>query len=228
MTFHTAVANQTKTADSESDRRSDAVTLNSRWIACSVCDELYRLPILREGEVAKCGNCHSVLMTNKTRHAERTLALMVSSLIVYLVAITFPFMRMDRSGFSNEISVTDAVLILWRNDMQLLSVACALLILVFPLLRVVMLSTLATAIYLYRRPNLGLARFARLAQVLEPWSMVDIFMLGVIVSLVKVGTLVDIALGAAFWGMVALVVFLTLGAGMSCRDSTWRFLRGSR
>ena len=110
--------------------------------------------------------------------------------------------------------------------MQVLAVSSALLILLFPLLRVILLCGLAVVMRLEKEADLGFARVARLAHALEPWSMVDIFMLGVIVSLVKVTAMVDIELGAAFWGMVALVVFLSMGTVTACRDSTWEYLRG--
>ncbi|MEM9525576.1 MAG: paraquat-inducible protein A, partial [Bacteroidota bacterium] len=75
-------------------------------------------------------------MTNKERSAERTVAFMVASLVLYAVSISFPFMRMERSGLSNEISVIDAVGILASNSMIILAMICAGLILLFPLLRI--------------------------------------------------------------------------------------------
>ncbi|MEM6819412.1 MAG: paraquat-inducible protein A [Pseudomonadota bacterium] len=199
--------------------------LNRRWIACTKCDELYPRPNLKEGQLARCSVCHSVLATRKSRHAERTFALMIASLIVYAVAVLYPFMRMERSGISNQISVVDAVSILWQTDMHTLAVFSALLILLFPLSRVVLLCFLAGAIHLRKAPGSTFALMARIAQSLEPWSMVDIFMLGVVVSLVKIGALVDVELGAAFWGAASLVIFLTFGAGAACRDSTWQYIR---
>lgn len=202
-----------------------AIALNARWVVCGTCDELFRRPTLQTGQIARCTNCHATLVACKSRHEERTLALMISSLVVYVVAVAYPFMRMERSGISNQISVIDSVGILWQNDMQLLAVFSGLLILLFPLLRVTLLFGLTAAIFFRQAAGRNFARVARLAQVIEPWSMVDIFMLGVIVSLVKIGAMVDVELGAAFWGMTSLVVFLTFGAGTLCRDSTWQYLR---
>ena len=199
--------------------------LNARWVACGTCDALLQRPSLREGQQARCTHCGSPLFARKRSHAERTLALMIASLVVYAVAVMYPFIRMERSGMSNQISVIDSVSVLWRNDMHLLALASALLILLFPLMRILLLCGLAFAVYLKQEAGLAFARVARLAQALEPWSMVDIFMLGIIVSLVKVGKMVDIELGAAFWGMTALVLFLTMGASAACRDSTWQYLR---
>ncbi|MEM9173126.1 MAG: paraquat-inducible protein A [Pseudomonadota bacterium] len=209
-------------------RRQHIIDLNKRLVACRVCDALYARPDLAEGERARCGVCGQTLLTHKRRHAERTLALMIASVIVYLVAVSYPFMSMARAGIYNQISVIDAVTVLWQNGMYPLAIVAGALILCFPLMRAVLMAALASAMYLQKPGGGWFARVARLAQVLEPWSMVDIFMIGVIVSLVKVGELVDISLGAAFWGMTALVIFLTMGATAACRDSTWRYIREGR
>ncbi|MEL6300103.1 MAG: paraquat-inducible protein A [Pseudomonadota bacterium] len=210
---------------SQSDLLQNAIALNARWVACKTCDELFERPVLKPGEIARCTNCHSVIATHKPRQAERTLALMIASLLVYVVAVIYPFMRMERSGISNQISVVDSVGVLWQSNMQLLALFSGTLILLFPLLRVALLCGLASAMFYGRPAGRKFAWIARLAQVLEPWSMADIFMLGVIVSLVKIGTLVEVELGAAFWGMTSLVIFLTLGTVTACRDSTWQYLR---
>ncbi|MEM6625192.1 MAG: paraquat-inducible protein A [Pseudomonadota bacterium] len=206
-------------------RQREVDALNRTWIACPYCDSLWRRPVLQEGQRVKCGRCHSVILTNKHRSAERTIALMIASLILYAVAISFPFMRMERSGLSNEISVIDSVMILWTNDMNSLAVICGAFILLFPLSRIILL--LFVGMSLLGKVSTGRphALSFRLAQYLEPWTMAEIFMIGVIVSLVKVGKLADISLGPAFWGMSGLIVLLTLGASAVCRDTIWQDIR---
>lgn len=175
--------------------------------------------------MVKCGRCHSVIMRNKKRSAERTIALMVACLILYAVAVSFPFMRMERAGLSNEISVIDAVRVLWENAMPGVALLCAAFIVVFPLARILLL--LFVGLSLFHRAETGRphAWSFKMAQMLEPWAMAEIFMVGVIVSLVKVGKLANISLGEAFWGMFALIVILGIGASAVCRDTVWQNIR---
>ena len=98
-------------------------------MACPACDALWERPTLAPKEQAKCKRCHTTILTNKQQSAERTVAFMIASLVLYAVAISFPFMRMERSGLSNEISVIDAVAILANNSMVLMAFICAGLIL---------------------------------------------------------------------------------------------------
>ncbi len=194
-------------------------------LVCRNCDAVWLRPQLKVGERARCSRCHSVILTNKVRASDRTLALMVASLILFLIAVSFPFMAMERSGLSNQISVIDAVLALWSNDMPLLGAASALFVLVFPLIRMLLLIHVFGALRLRRRLGPLAARSLRLAQDLDPWAMVEIFMIGVIVSLVKVGDLARISVGPAFWALTALIVVLTMTTAMWCRDTAWDDMR---
>ncbi|MEM8981563.1 MAG: paraquat-inducible protein A [Pseudomonadota bacterium] len=207
------------------ERSEKLRALNERYVACRSCDALWLRPTLEAGQRARCPRCHDVVVTNKTRGIERTTALMLASLFVYVVAIAFPFMRMERAGLSNEISVIDAVAVLWQNGMAVLAVVTALLILLFPVTRVVMILLLHAALnrnFGYRRQQ---AVLLRVGQTVEPWAMADIFMIGVIVSLVKVGSLARIEVGPAFWAMSALIVFMAMGSSATCRDTVWDALR---
>ena len=199
--------------------------LNRSLMACPACDALWERPTLAPKEQAKCKRCHTTILTNKQQSAERTVAFMIASLVLYAVAISFPFMRMERSGLSNEISVIDAVAILAKNSMVLLAFICAGLILLFPLLRILLLLFVGLSLFRKQSTARPHALSFRLAHMLEPWTMAEIFMIGVIVSLVKVGKLADIYLGPAFWGMAALIVIMAFGASAVCRDTIWHDIR---
>ncbi|MGF1456146.1 MAG: paraquat-inducible protein A [Alphaproteobacteria bacterium] len=213
------------TLGNEHARRRHIEALNAQYMACPVCDALWKRTTLASGERARCGRCHAVILTNKTRSAERTVALMIASLVLYAVAVAFPFMRMEEAGLSNEISIVDAVWVLWDNGMPGIAVVCACFILLFPLVRILLLLYLGGVLQAQRETGQSHALSFRFAQTIEPWTMAEIFMIGVIVSLVKVGAMADITLGPAFWAMGALIVLLAMGASAVCRDTIWQDIR---
>lgn len=209
-----------------SDRAAAVAALNARYVACPACDELWGRPALAEGEKAVCTVCHATVLHRKSRSAERTVALMLASLILYAVAVSFPFMSLERSGLSNQISVIDAVLVLASNNMVILALMCGGLILAFPLIRMVLLLWVGGVLHADGIAGRRHLWSFRVAQALEPWTMAEIFMIGVIVSLVKVGKLANIAVGPAFWAMSGLIVLLAMGSSAVCRDSVWHRFRG--
>ncbi|MEM1440106.1 MAG: paraquat-inducible protein A [Pseudomonadota bacterium] len=208
-----------------SERSRQVAALNARYLACPSCDALFERPTLEPGQRARCPRCHEVIATNKHRGAERTTALMMASMIVYLVAVMFPFMSMERSGLSNRISVIDAVSVLWSNGMTVLAVVAGLLILVIPATRISLILVLNASLSRRELARSNQAFLLRMAQHLEPWAMADIFMIGVIVSLVKIGSLARIEVGPAFWAMSSLIVFMAMATSAACKDSAWQRIR---
>lgn len=155
------------------------------------------------------------------------MALLSSSIVLFMLVAFFPFMRMEAAGLTNQISVIEAVFGLWVSGYPWLAFACTLLILVFPMLRI-LLSILVGAQLLQHRPmTTRLRSILATNQAIAPWAMTEIFMLGVVVSLVKVGALADIHLGAAFWAMGALTVTMSLGFSALCADTLWSRARAN-
>lgn len=216
-------------AQTSPQTREQAVkALNRVFIVCHVCDALWLRPDLAANARAVCSRCNTTLLNEKSRSIQRTVALTLAGLILYLVAVSFPFIHLERAGLSNKMSVIDAVRVLWTNDMFLLSVATALFILVFPLLQLVVFFSLGVLL-MYRVSLSYFHAFAlRFTYQIAPWSMAEIFMVGVIVSLVKVGELADVELGPAFWAMASLNLVLLLTTAVNTRDSLWRQIRQIR
>ncbi|MEM9314705.1 MAG: paraquat-inducible protein A [Pseudomonadota bacterium] len=203
----------------------EGIAINARYTACLSCDLLLPRPKLRLGELARCPRCGSVVLTNKPQSAERTVALLTASATAYLLMAFYPFLEVSSSGLINKISVADSIGVLWQTGYPVLAVFCLLLILVVPLLRL-LLTVLVAAHLLHRQQiNLRLRRLFSTALRTAPWAMTDVFMLGVVVSLVKIGQLADIRLGIAFWALLAFTVLTALGAGAMCADTLWQRAR---
>jgi paraquat-inducible protein A len=64
----------------------------------------------------------------------------------------------------------------------------------------------------------------RLAERIRPWSMAEIFIVGVAVALIKVAGLASLSLGPAFWAFVALVLITAVKDNFMCRLTIWKTL----
>lgn len=220
-----ALPRSTSTSPNRVPSSNPTISAFAGLIACPQCDALWRAPMLAEGERSRCGRCGTVIARRDSRSLENALAAAVATLILLIVSLSFPFLTVERAGLSNRISVLDAVWSLWTAGMPIVTAACFLLIFAAPVLRAVLL-----IIVLHRArgpdPSQGFStRLFRLARALEPWGMAEIFLIGVIVSLVKVGKLADISIGPAFWGMCGLVGALTFAQATQCTHTTWKGLR---
>lgn len=194
--------------------------------ACLACDALWRIPPQEEGDRHICKRCGDVIDERKGESLDAALAANIAAAILTLVAVSFPFLSVSRAGLENKISVIDAVNVLWLSEMAFLSIACGLLILLIPVLRVCLLVVVLIGAQMKGRADRTFASIYRFARELEPWAMAEIFLVGVIVSLVKVGSLADIGVGPSFWALCALVGMLSFVQVTQSSHTTWAGLRG--
>ena len=186
-------------------------------VACHECDLLHEKQEIEQGEVARCVRCNAFLYSNKPNSIDRALAVSLAALIMFVVANAFPFLAISVSGNSQSISIVSAVFALSDSGMWVLGLVCFGFILLIPLLRVVgLLYILVPLRFATRLP--GLEVVFRGIVAMSPWSMMEIYLLGAIVALVKLASMANIELGLSFWAFALLNICL-LYTSPSPRDS---------
>lgn len=176
-------------------------------IACRNCDLLHRKVALGDREKAWCSRCGSLLYRSNDNSIEVALALTIASLLLFLFAHLLPFLSIDADGNKSTIYLISTIDTLSQLDNLLLVVAGMLFLVAIPLGVLLLDVMLLGALYSNRRP---LTLFARqlllLGGRLAPWNMLEIFLLGVLVTIVKLASMAEITLHQGFWAFVALVM----------------------
>lgn len=178
--------------------------------ACHLCDALHEAPLVVEGREARCNTCGSLLYRNRPASLERAVAFGLAALILMVVAHTFPFIGLETKGAKVEMTLGSAAFALMEKGSEVLGLAVAAFTLVAPVILAGGLVYVCLPLMWGRRWP-GAARVIRLVQRLEQWAMVEVFFLGVLVSLLKLVKLADVHLGVAFWALGA-VMFCLAGA----------------
>jgi paraquat-inducible protein A len=197
-------------------------------LACPTCDLLHAAAAVPLGGHLRCRRCGTVLMTNRAGALDRTLAAAFASVVLMMSAVFFPFLELSAIGLHRRASVLDAALAFSSGLVLPLSVAVALLIIVIPLIRALALAYTLLPLRFGRAPAPGAERAFRLAAHLKPWSMAEVFIIGVVVALVKVGGMASIDLGPAFWAMAALVLLVVYEGTSLCEWTIWQTLERAR
>ncbi len=193
-------------------------------IACPSCDALYHAAAPGHGERAVCARCHHVLIAPIEGAVLRIVALALTILILLGTAVFVPFLKIEAQGLSHSTSIVDAALSFSQAHMIGLSIVVLALIVFIPLARAMLLIYVLAPLMFHRLPLTGARMAFRWSEELRPWSMAEIFVLGVGVALVKVADLARVELGAAFWMFAALVIVTVLQDGFLCRWSVWKAL----
>jgi paraquat-inducible protein A len=201
---------------------------SSDMLACPTCDLLYAAAPVPRGGRLRCKRCGTVMLTNRRGAIERTLAAAFASVILMVAAILFPFLELSAIGLHRNASLLDAALAFSSGLVAPLSIATTLLIIVVPVVRALALAYTLLPLRLGRPPARGAERAFRLAAQLKPWAMAEVFIIGVVVALVKVGGIATITLGPAFWAMAALVLLVVYEGTSLCTWSIWQTLERQR
>ena len=191
-------------------------------IACPHCDMLHMDVTPGPNERVRCHRCNHVLFATRPQAFLETALLSFASAILMISAIFFPFLDISAAGQSNNASVFQTALAFSSGWLLPLSAAVLLLIVLLPLLRVSALIYVLAPLISGLPPHRGAARAMRLAEAVRPWAMVEVFVVGTVVALIKVSALAQVGLGPAFWALVALVVVAAVKDYLICNWTIWK------
>ena len=197
-------------------------------LACPHCDTLHVDAALVEGDRAYCAQCGAIMHRERASAIASVLSLAITSFLLMLAAVSFPFLDLTVSGNSNSTTVLSAVMAFSDAFSLPLAFAVAGFIIFIPLLRLGAIITAVSPLVLNQSPRPISRRAFSLAERLRPWSMAEIFIVGTSVALVKVAGLATISFGPAFWAFTVLVILTYLQDTLICRYSIWRMLDPSK
>ena len=189
--------------------------------ACIECDLLVSVADVAEGQRATCPRCGHVLTSLSKDGHTRSLAFALAAVVLLVMANAFPFLEFKASGLEQVMTLPGSAVELYRDDYTTLAVLVMGPIIGIPAL---MLGTLVALLVPLRRERFApwLIPAARFLFVLNPWSMVEVFVIGVLVSLVKIAAMATVVLGISFWAYVGFAVCFTAALSNLDRLQLWR------
>jgi len=195
-------------------------TKSAALIACHDCDLLQREIPLNPGCTATCLRCGAVLYRNATESIDRTLAYTLAAAAVFVVANVFPLFAIEVQGDISAINLLGAVTSLWGQDMKTVSLVVCVTTFLVPALELLTMTYLLLPLKFHRVPP-GYSFLLRLMRVVEPWGMIEVFMLGVLVSLVKLTSSFKVIPGVALWSFGVLTLLLAAAAASFSTRDIW-------
>lgn len=195
-------------------------------IVCHDCDLLQREIPLNRGCAASCSRCGAVLYRNATDSIDRTLAFTMSAAVVFVIANVYPIFSIEVQGGRSGITLAGAVGSLWGQQMRPISVLVFLTAILIPALELISVIYLLLPIRLRRVPA-GYTFLLRMLRIIEPWGMVEVLMLGVLVSLVKLTSSFKVIPGVALWSFGVLTFLLAAAAASFSPRDVWARLENN-
>ncbi len=176
-------------------------------IACHECDLLQRLPAEHLAGRVRCRRCGCVLDHGGHDPINPPLALGFTALILFVLSNSFPLLDFSLGGQHASTYLLAGIQQLYAQGAILLAGVVLFTTIIAPLLHISLLIYVFLPLSLGRRPP-GFVAALRIMQAVLPWSMLEIFLLGVIVASVKLAERATIVAGPAAWSLAILVFVL--------------------
>jgi paraquat-inducible protein A len=192
----------------------------SSLIACQQCDALFEKPNLKQGQIAKCRYCGGTLLERKVNSIERSFNWSLAGVILMLPAILLPIMGVTLAGQFHQASLFDCILVLIDRGFFMIASLLFLFAIAVPVVRLVGALYISYS-FKYNRLKPSLLTFFRTYHHLDHWAMLNVFMLGIVVSMYK---LVDDTELSVNFGLLAFILWLissTMSAVVLDQDYIW-------
>ncbi len=201
--------------------------LLDRYTACPDCDLLLYNKRPPPGYTLLCPRCGRAISRGTAAAFAKVLALALSGLLLYPPAMLLPLMSLNSFGFSGSANILQSILNFYRNEYYLVAVMVLLSAVVFPLL--LLASSFFFSLRLLRPQATATSSkkwkaLLRLYLHLEEWAMVEVYLIGILVTIIKMSGTAAIEYRPGLWCFALLVVISLAISVIVDRNLFWQAL----
>jgi paraquat-inducible protein A len=175
------------------------------FIICHKCYTVHQEVPISDGSKALCSQCGAVLYRYDSNLAKNGLALSLTALVFFVIANMFPLVKVEILGIEQYLTIPKTFLVLLDNGFFIVGFLAMFLIFVFPLMLILLYTILFFILYLKIAKPLSKELLILISHI-EPWSMPEIFLVSILVSLVKLIGYAQIHIGVSFWALIMYVI----------------------
>ncbi|MEJ2221891.1 MAG: paraquat-inducible protein A [Desulfobacterales bacterium] len=189
-------------------------------IACHECDLLHQRQPLPRGGTAICVRCGAKLYSRKQNSLDRVLALTIAGLLLFCIANAYPLLTFRLEAQSQETTLFSGVTALYDQGMWIVAGVVFLTSILVPLLQLTGMLYVILPLKFNLRPW-GLSFLFRVVHRVKPWGMMEVFMLGILVSFVKLAKMATLIPGIALYAFLVLIFVLAASAASLDPHIVW-------
>ncbi len=158
-----------------------------------------------------CPRCGAHLHLRKPESMERTIAYAASATILYVPANLLPVLRLDGVTGAHQNTIVGGVVEFWQNEDYLVAAIIFTASVMIPILKLLAIAALCLSAHFGRFPR-AMTRLYRITEFIGRWSMVDIFVVAILVAVVQLGSVMSIHPGPGAISFAAVVILTIFAA----------------
>lgn len=183
---------------------------NEHYIRCHICETVNYDNSL----TSECRRCHSKISSSLHDSYTKTLALLITAIILYIPANLYPILTTKQFGVNSESTIIEGIIHLWELGSYPIAIIILIASVVVPILKfLLIIYLLVAAKYKTRSTLLDKHKIFYITESIGPWSMVDVFVVIILSVLINfTGVRIYPGIGATAF---ALMVFFTMLSALS-------------
>jgi paraquat-inducible protein A len=189
-------------------------------VACLECDLLQEEIDLGPRCVAECARCGAQLFRRIPHSLDRTLACFIGAAIFLIIANAFPVMSLEAQGLTNSTTILGSAQALYDDNERLVAILVFMTTILLPGIEVGAMVFLLGSLRLGHVPR-TLSFIYRLAEAVRPWTMMQVFLIGILVSMVKLSHMATIIMGIGVYSLAGTIVMISAAVSLYDPRALW-------
>ena len=181
---------------------------NSSIVVCNQCDLLMKDSELLPGNKAICMRCANVLYQSQPDGLRLSLIFSITSVVLFLISNAFPIVTISSDGLQNSATLIDAAIRLINDGIPSIAILVFMTTFLMPGLEIIGLVYLLLPLNLDRLP-FGHSAAYRLIYLVKPWAMVEVFMMGLLVTITKLNSFASVSPDIGLGSFALLMISIT-------------------
>ena len=174
---------------------------------CPVCTKVLA------AQDTHCELCGARLHGGWGRSIQNTWAWLLTSVVLYIPANILPIMRTRFLGEETGNTILGGVLVLWEHGSYPIAAVIFIASIVVPLGKMIVLGYLCLSVQFHSSYSpVQRTRLYRVTEIVGRWSMVDVFVVAILVALIQLGNVMSIYPGMAALAFAVMVITTMIAA----------------
>ena len=194
--------------------------MREHYHICHECDEICKISNPNRYGRYRCPKCGSKLYANTPGMIEKIYAYNIAALMLFVVTNYFPFLSFHVAGSVSHATFTTSIIYLFREGQWMVGSAILITTILVPFSRIILYLMLFGPLYHGYLPPYAV-QMLKLLERLLPWGMLDVFLVGVLVSIVKLVKMGTIIPGTSLWAFMIMVFIMAAAQAIFDPHQIW-------
>ena len=192
---------------------------------CKQCDLVVERTHVEKGELSVCPRCMGAMARHHVHPFETSLSFALAALVPFAVVLAFPFLTLSAAGFHGSSTVAETAGALIERGFPSIGVLVFVMTLALPLLRLLAFIYVLLPLAWSGVPAPNAWLVFRTAETIAPWAMLDVYLIGVLVAVIKLLDLAAVTPGVGLFAFVVLMLLTAAASATMDREAVWERIR---